>query len=62
MGRLSLTRFVDQKIIIHNKEGEITCVIRLNKIKDNGSVVLTFEADEDVKISREEIYNLNFNY
>ena len=61
MGRLSLTRFCDQKVIIHNEKGEISCVIRLNKIKDNGSVVLTFEADQNVKISREEIYNKIFN-
>ena len=60
MGRLSLTRFCDQKVIIHNDQGEISCVVRLNKIKDNGSVVLTFEAEKDVKISRDEIYKINF--
>lgn len=54
MSRLVLTRKPDQNIIIHDQSG-LLASIKVSKI-DKNQVRLTFEAENDVKIDREEIY------
>jgi len=54
MSRLVLTRKPDQNIIIHDQNG-LLASIKVSKI-DKNQVRLTFEAENDVKIDREEIY------
>jgi len=56
MSRLVLTRKKEQTVVIHNDEGILTSV-KVTRI-DKNQVRLTFEADSNVKIDREEIYQL----
>jgi len=54
MPRLVLTRKLSENVIMHNDSG-ILATIKVSRITKN-QVRLSFEADENVKIDREEIY------
>jgi carbon storage regulator CsrA len=55
MSRLILSRKIDERVIIHDKNG-ILATVKVTRV-DRNQVRLAFEADETVKIDREEIYN-----
>jgi len=52
--QLVLARKIDQKIIVH-KDDEILVELKVYKINKN-EVRISFKADEQIKIDREEIY------
>ena len=55
MSNLILTRRKQESIIIH-KDDEILCKVVVTSL-GNKQVKLAFEANEDIRIDREEIYN-----
>jgi len=55
MPRLVLTRKLDEEVIIHDEQG-VLAKVKVSKI-DRNQVRLTFEAPEDIKIDRLEIFN-----
>ena len=57
MPRLVLTRKLSENVIMHDDDG-ILATIKVSRITKN-QVRLSFEADKDIKIDREEIYNTN---
>lgn len=54
MPRLVLTRKIDEAIVLHSKNKTIA-KITVNKI-DRNQVRLTFEAEPDLLIDRQEVY------
>jgi carbon storage regulator CsrA len=54
MSRLVLTRKTNESVIIH-KDDETLVVLNVNRI-DRNQVRLSFEAEEDIKIDRSEIF------
>jgi len=54
MSRLVLTRKLNERIIIHDETGVLTN-LKISKI-DRNQVRITFEADDSIKIDREEIF------
>ena len=59
MPRLVLTRKLNEKIILHDDDG-VLAEVKISKL-DRNQVRLTFEADEKVKIDRQEIFDKNAN-
>ena len=54
MPRLVLTRKLDEEVIIHDEQG-VLAKVKVSKV-DRNQVRLTFEAPEDIKIDRLEIF------
>jgi carbon storage regulator CsrA len=54
MSRLVLTRKINEKVIIHNDNG-VLAEVKISKI-DRNQIRLTFEADHNVKIDRQEVF------
>jgi len=54
MPRLVLTRKLNESVIMHNDDG-ILATIKVSRVTKN-QVRLSFEAEEDIKIDREERY------
>jgi|TARA_B110000977_G_scaffold105644_1_gene137782 carbon storage regulator CsrA len=59
MSRLVLTRKIDEQVIIHNEDGVIAKV-KISKV-DRNQVRLTFEAGNEIKIDRQEVFERNAN-
>jgi|TARA_Y100000289_G_scaffold65893_1_gene80568 carbon storage regulator CsrA len=59
MTRLVLTRKLEESVVVHDKNGVIT-TLKVSRI-DKNQIRLTFEAEKNVNIDREEIYNLKQN-
>ena len=57
MPRLVLTRKLNEKIILHDDDG-VLAEVKISKV-DRNQVRLTFEADESIKIDRQEVFNKN---
>jgi len=57
MPRLVLTRKVDEQVVIHNENGVIARV-KISKV-DRNQVRITFEADNKIRIDRQEVYERN---
>jgi len=55
MSRLVLTRKLNEEIVIHNDDG-VLANIKISRI-DRNQVRITFEADNAVKIDRQEIFD-----
>lgn len=55
MPRLVLTRKLHEEVIIHDEQG-VLAKVKVSKV-DRNQVRLTFEAPEDIKIDRLEIFN-----
>lgn len=54
MSRLVLTRSAGGEVVIH-ENGEVKCRIFITRV-ERGSVRLSFEASDNVRIDRKEIY------
>ena len=59
MTRLVLTRKLEESVVVHDNNGVIT-TLKVSRI-DKNQIRLTFEAEKNVNIDREEIYNLKQN-
>ena len=59
MSRLVLTRKIDEQVIIHNEDGVIAKV-KISKV-DRNQVRITFEAGNEIRIDRPEIFERNAN-
>jgi carbon storage regulator CsrA len=57
MSRLVLTRKIDEQVIIHDEDGVIARV-KISKV-DRNQVRLTFEAGNEIRIDRQEVYTRN---
>ena len=57
MSRLVLTRKIDETVIIHDDAGVIARV-KVSKV-DRNQVRLTFEAGEEIRIDRQEVFEKN---
>jgi|TARA_R100001480_G_scaffold53132_1_gene66359 carbon storage regulator CsrA len=55
MSNLVLTRRKQESVIIH-MDDEIICKVTVTSL-GNKQVKLAFEADEEIKVDREEIFN-----
>jgi len=55
MPRLVLTRKLNESVVLHDNTG-VVATIKVSRI-NNKDVRLTFEADANIKIDREEIFN-----
>lgn len=55
MARLVLTRKLNESVILH-KDGKVIADVKITRI-DRNQVRITFTADTDVSIDREELYN-----
>lgn len=55
MARLVLTRKINEQVIIHDEDG-VLVKLKVSRI-DRNQVRITFEADNDIKIDREEIFD-----
>ena len=55
MSNLFLTRRKQESVIIHMND-EIICKVTVTSL-GNKQVKLAFEADEEIKVDREEIFN-----
>ncbi len=58
MSRLVLTRKINEKVIIHNDDDGVLATLKVSKI-DRNQVRLTFEAGEEIRIDRQEIFDKN---
>jgi|TARA_R110000765_G_scaffold349473_1_gene439571 carbon storage regulator CsrA len=59
MSRLVLTRKIDEQVIIHDEDGVIARV-KISKV-DRNQVRLTFEAGNEIKIDRQEVFERSAN-
>jgi len=59
MPRLVLTRKINEQVIIHGDDGILTKV-KVSKI-DRNQVRLTFEAGEEIRIDRQEVFDKKNN-
>lgn len=59
MPRLVLTRKINEQVIIHDDDGILTKV-KVSKI-DRNQVRLTFEAGEEIRIDRQEVFDKKNN-
>ena len=59
MSRLVLNRKEDENVVIH-KNGEVICLVKLTETKRT-SARLSFEANGDIDIDREEVFRHKFN-
>ena len=57
MPRLVLTRKLNEKIIIHDDDG-VLARVKISKV-DRNQVRLTFEADKEIRIDRQEVFDEN---
>jgi carbon storage regulator CsrA len=57
MPRLVLTRKVDEQVVIHDENGVIARV-KISKV-DRNQVRITFEAENTIRIDRQEVYERN---
>ncbi len=57
MSRLVLTRKLNEQVIIHDDAGVIARV-KISKV-DRNQVRLTFEAGEEIRIDRQEVFEKN---
>jgi carbon storage regulator CsrA len=57
MPRLVLTRKVDEQVVIHDDNGVIARV-KISKV-DRNQVRITFEAENTIRIDRQEVYERN---
>lgn len=57
MPRLVLTRRVDEQVVIHDDNGVIARV-KISKV-DRNQVRITFEAENTIRIDRQEVYERN---
>jgi len=57
MPRLVLTRKVDEQVVIHDENGVIARV-KISKV-DRNQVRITFEAENTIRIDRQEVYEKN---
>jgi carbon storage regulator CsrA len=58
MSRLVLTRKINEKIIIHNDDDGVLATLKVSKV-DRNQVRLTFEAGNEIRIDRQEIFDKN---
>lgn len=58
MSRLVLTRKTNEKIIIHNDDDGVLATLKVSKV-DRNQVRLTFEAGNEIRIDRQEIFDKN---
>lgn len=54
MSRLVLTRKLNEAVVVH-KDDEVLLEVKVSKI-DRNQIRLAFNADEKVKIDREEVF------
>ena len=57
MSRLVLTRKIDESVILHDDDG-VLARVKISKV-DRNQVRLTFEADNKIKIDRQEVFDKN---
>lgn len=57
MPRLVLTRKINEKVILHDDDG-VLAEVKISKV-DRNQVRLTFEADDTVRIDRQEVFDKN---
>ncbi len=54
MSRLVLTRKVNEAVVVHQND-EVVLSVKVSKI-DRNQIRLAFDADENVKIDRKEVF------
>ena len=59
MPRLVLTRKLTEKVVIHDDDG-VLARVTVSKV-DRNQVRLTFEADNEIRIDRQEVFDKNAN-
>lgn len=59
MPRLVLTRKIQETVVIHSDDG-VLARVKISKV-DRNQVRLTFEADESVRIDRQEVFEKDAN-
>jgi carbon storage regulator CsrA len=57
MPRLVLTRKINEKVILHDDDG-VLAEVKISKV-DRNQVRLTFEADNKIRIDRQEVFDKN---
>jgi carbon storage regulator CsrA len=57
MPRLVLTRKINEKVILHDDDG-VLAEVKISKV-DRNQVRLTFEADDTIRIDRQEVFDKN---
>jgi len=57
MSRLVLTRKINEKVILHDDDG-VLAEVKISKV-DRNQVRLTFEADNKIRIDRQEVFDKN---
>lgn len=57
MPRLVLTRKLNEKVILHDDDG-VLAEVKISKV-DRNQVRLTFEADNEIRIDRQEVFDKN---
>jgi len=57
MSRLVLTRKLNEKVILHDDDG-VLAEVKISKV-DRNQVRLTFEADNEIRIDRQEVFDKN---
>ena len=57
MPRLVLTRKINEKVILHDDDG-VLAEVKVSKV-DRNQVRLTYEADDTVRIDRQEVFDKN---
>lgn len=57
MPRLVLTRKINEKVILHDDDG-VLAEVKVSKV-DRNQVRLTFEADDTIRIDRQEVFDKN---
>jgi carbon storage regulator CsrA len=57
MPRLVLTRKINEKVILHDDDG-VLAEVKISKV-DRNQVRLTFEADDKIRIDRQEVFDKN---
>jgi carbon storage regulator CsrA len=55
MSRLVLTRKLNESVVVH-QDNKVLLSVKVSKI-DRNQVRLAFDADNDIKIDRQEVYN-----
>jgi len=56
MSRLVLTRKLNESIVIHDDAAGVLAKIKVSKM-DRNQVRLTFEANQEIRIDRQEIFD-----
>ena len=56
MPRLVLTRKLNEAVVIHDN-GKVVATVRVNRI-DRNQIRLAFQAEQDVSIDRQEVFDL----